>query len=178
VYFKGQVERDSGAQQPGGQVSFEAAAGTVRVRADRTDASGRSIESGTVTLEVPDFSSVQSQITSAFVFRGRTAREIQQLRASSSPLPTTARTFSRTERLLLRFGAYAPGGITPAVVMRSLYKQGISVASMPTPASTDGQMFESEFGLSAFPPGEYLIEIVADSGGATAKALVAIRVTG
>jgi hypothetical protein len=176
--YTGRVDRDAASPTPSGQVSFEAPAGTVRVRADLTHASGRRLESTDVTLEVPDFSSTQAQITTPFVFRGRTARDLQQLRASSSPIPTTVRTFARVERLLLRFAAYGPGGTTPTLTMRVLNKQGASMASMPPPVLTKDQTFESEFSLSAFPPGEYLIEIAADASGATAKKLLAIRIAG
>jgi VWFA-related protein len=176
--YTGKVDRDPAAPTPSGQVSFEAPAGTVRVRADLANATGRRLESTDVILEVPDFSSTQAQITTPFVFRGRTARDLQQLRASASPMPTTVRTFTRSERLLLRFAAYGPGGTTPALTMRVLNKQGASMASMPPPTLTKDQTFESEFSLSAFPPGEYLIEIVADASGAITKKLLAIRVSG
>jgi hypothetical protein len=62
--------------------------------------------------------------------------------------------------------------------MRVLNRQGDAMAAMPAPTATDAQTFESEFSLSAFPPGDYLIEIVADAAGQTTKKLVAIRVSG
>jgi hypothetical protein len=62
--------------------------------------------------------------------------------------------------------------------MKVLNQQGTSIATMPAPARTTGQTFESEFSLSAFPPGDYLIEIAAEANGETIKKLVAIRVTG
>ncbi len=176
--YTGRVDRDAASQTPSGQVSFEAPAGTVRVRADLTHSTGRRLESTDVTLEVPDFSSTQAQITTPFVFRGRTARDLQQLRTLPSPMPTTVRTFARAERLLLRFAAYGPGGTAPTLTMRVLNKQGESMASMPPPTLTKDQTFESEFSLSAFPPGEYLIEIAADASGATTKKLLAIRISG
>jgi VWFA-related protein len=176
--FTGRVDRDANAVTPSGQVAFEAPAGTVRVRADLTHASGRRLDSSDVTLEVPDFSSTQPLITTPFVFRGRTARDLQQLRASPSPMPTTIRTFSRQERILLRFAAHAPGGTTPTLTMKILNKEGVSMASMPPPTLTKDQMFESEFGLGSFPPGEYVIEIVADASGTTARKLLAIRISG
>jgi hypothetical protein len=92
-------------------------------------------------------------------------------------LPTPRRTFSRLERLLIRFGAYGPGGVAPTVSLRLLNQAGDSIAAMPPPASTAAG-FESEFGLSAFPPGDYLVEISAEVNGESAKKLVAIRVTG
>ncbi len=49
---------------------------------------------------------------------------------------------------------------------------------MPPPTLTKDQTFESEFSLSAFPPGDYLIEIAADASGAVTKKLLAIRISG
>jgi hypothetical protein len=176
--YTGRVDRDTNALTPAGKVSFEAPAGTVRVRADLTHASGRRLDSTDVTLEVPDFSSAQPHISTPVVFRGRTARDLQVLRATSSPIPTTLRTFSRQERILLRFAAYAPGGTTPTLTMKVLNNQGNSMASMPPPTVTKDQTFESEFSLGGFPPGEYVIEIVADADGTTARKLLAIRISG
>ena len=57
-------------------------------------------------------------------YRGRTAREIQDLRAAPDAPPTTSRQFSRTERLLLRFDAYGPAGTAPTIAMRLLNRMG------------------------------------------------------
>ncbi len=89
-------------------------------------------------LEVPDFTAPAVTITEPLVFRGRTARDIQLLRAAPPPVPTAARTFSRTERLLLRFQAYAPAGQTPAITMRLLNQHGDNMAALPAPTAGDG----------------------------------------
>ena len=54
---------------------------------------------------------------------------------------------------------------------------GSTVATMPAPTQ-NGSVFESEFGLGAFPPSDYLLEITADAKGDVVKKVVAIRVTG
>jgi hypothetical protein len=79
--------------------------------------------------------------------------------------------------LLIRFGAYGPAATVPDVTMRLLNSNGESMAALPPPVRVD-DLFESELGLSAFPPGDYLVEIAAAVGGETATRLVAIRVTG
>ena len=176
--FSGRVDRNPQAAQPAGKVTFEAPPGSVKVRAEIANATGRRLETSEVTIDVPDFSSTAAQITTPVIFRGRTARDLQQVRTLESPMPTTGRTFARAERVLFRFDAYGPGGTTPTLTMRVLNSQGAAMASMPPPTRTAGPTFESEFSLSAFPPGEYLIEIVANAGGETTKKLVAIRVSG
>jgi VWFA-related protein len=176
--FTGRVDPDPQAAQPAGRVAFEAPPGSVKVRVDVANATGRRIETSDVTIDVPDFSSTAAQITTPVIFRGRTARDLQQVRALDAPLPTTRRTFARAERVLFRFDAYGPGGSTPTLTMRVLNSQGAPMASMPAPTRANGPTFESEFSLSAFPPGEYLIEIVANAGSEATKKLVAIRISG
>jgi hypothetical protein len=175
--YVGTVSKDGTAARSGGQVTFEAPAGTVSVRLNAENASGRRIDSDETSLEVPDFTQTGPQMSTPFVYSGRTARDLQQIRAAASPSPAVRRSFSRTERLLIRFGAYGPAGTAPGLTLRLLNSQGESIAELPPPAAA-GDLFESELGLSAFPPGDYLVQIQATAGAETATALVAIRVTG
>ena len=176
--FSGTVPRDGGAPMPAGRVAFDAPAGSVRVKVDVENATGRRLETTDINLDVPDFTSTATKITTPFVYRGRTARDLQAVRAAAAPLPTTARTFSRAERFLLRFEAYGPGGATPTVTMRILNQGGGPVASMPPPTRLPSGGYESEIALGGFPPSDYLIEISADTNGDVAKTLLAVRVTG
>jgi len=112
------------------------------------------------------------------VFRGRTARDVQQIRTAAAPVATATRLFSRTERLFLRFDVYGPAGTTPKVTMQLLNKLGVSMATLAAPTAVRGNTFEAEFSLGALPPGDYLIEIAAASGAAATRRLLAIRVTG
>jgi hypothetical protein len=129
-------------------------------------------------VEVPDFTNVGPLITTPVVFRARTARDVQQIRASAAPLPAVSREFSRTERLLVRFEAYGPGGSTPKVSLRLLNSLGKSMAAFPDPARLPDGMFESELGLGPLAPGEYLIEITAESASDKTQSLLAFRITG
>ena len=52
------------------------------------------------------------------VLRARNAREFRTLSAADSAVPVASREFSRTERLLIRFPAYAPAGTQPTVSAR------------------------------------------------------------
>jgi len=176
--FTGPAGRDAQAVRPGGQVSFEAPPGPIRVRVTAENAVGRRIDSDELTFDVPDFTATGPLITTPVVFRGRTARDIQQVRAAEAPLPTASRQFSRTERLFLRFGAYGPAGLTPKVTMRLLNQLGEQMAALPAPRAAASGLFESEIGLGGLPPGDYLIEITAVTGDDTARQLLAIRITG
>lgn len=176
--FSGPASRDPQAPRPAGVVTFDAPAGTLRVRVIAENASGRRLETDELTFEVPDFTAIGPIIATPVVFRGRTARDLQQIRAAAAPVPTATRQFSRTERLLVRFAAYGPGGTAPKLSMRLLNRLGDSMAALPSPASLPSGTSESEIGLGALPPGDYLIEIAATSGGETTRTLLPIRITG
>jgi VWFA-related protein len=175
--FSGDAPRQGGAAAPLGHIRFAAPPGPVRVRVQSSNAAGRSVEATDLTVEVPDFTNVGPTVTTPFVFRGRTARDLQVIRSAASPSPTVARAFTRFERLLIRFGAYGPGGTTPELTLKLLNQGGDVIATLPTPVKVASQ-FESEVGLGTFPPGSYLLEIAARLGEETTRAVVAFRVTG
>ncbi|MEO8480941.1 MAG: VWA domain-containing protein [Acidobacteriota bacterium] len=176
--FRGPVARDPQAARTGGLVAFDAPAGEVRVRISAENARGNRLDTSDASITVPDFTTPGPVVTTPFLYRGRTARDLQQVRAATSPTPVVAPVFSRSERLLIRFSAYGPAGTTPVVTVRWLNQAGSQIAMLPAPTNAGGNLFESELGLGSFPPGDYLVEIVAQSGEQTTKRLLAVRVTG
>ncbi len=176
--FRGAVPRGATPGRAAGVISFEAPAGPLRVQVTAENLKGLRLDSEEEALEVPDFTTTGPQLTTPFLYRGRTARDLQQVRIAAMPAPAVTPVFSRAERVLIRFAAYGPAGTKPTVTMRLLNQAGGMVAALPAPtAGADGGL-ESEFGLGAFPPGDYLVEIVAEVGGEKAKRLVGVRVTG
>ena len=178
VLFKGVVARSEGTTPASGRVSFDAPAGSVRVQTVTENARGTRIDSDTVVLEIPPFRGEELTVSTPVIYRGRTVRDLQLVRAAAAPVPAATRAFSRGERLLLRFEVYGPAAPAPEVSMRLLNNQGTLMAPFPAPAKSPAGAYESEFGLSAFPPGEYLIEISLTAGAKTTRKLLAIRVTG
>jgi hypothetical protein len=159
-------------------VSFDAPAGGVRVRSVAENARGLRLETDDQSVDVPDFGGKQPVITPPIVYRGRTVRDMQAIRALATPLPTPSRDFLRIERLLMRFSATAPGGATPVVSMRLLNQQGNAMADLPAPTSLGDGRYESELGLGSLPAGNYLIEITATAGADKVRTLLAIHVSG
>jgi VWFA-related protein len=176
--FRGTVPRET---LPGGRVTgritFDAPAGPIQLRLTAENATGRRLDTEDRSIVVPDFTGTGPLISTPFVFRGRTVRDLQQIRAAEAPVPVIRRVFSRSERVLVRFGAYGPAGSAPKVSMRLLNSQGGELAALGEPVRS-GEWFEGEFGLSSFPPADYVVEITAESNGESAKELLAIRVTG
>ena len=100
------------------------------------------------------------------VWFARTAREFTQLTAGTPPAPTATREFRRTDRLLVRLDAYAPGTSAAALTAQLLNQQGQRMTEIPVTPPPDGsKTFSIDFPLASLPPGQYLMEITANSEG-------------
>jgi VWFA-related protein len=174
--FEGPVTRDPAAPRAAGIVKFDAPPGRVRLHMSAETEKNVRVDADDRNVEVPDYTVPGPVITEPIVFRGRTARDIQLLRAAPAPIPTAARAFSRTERILVRFQAFGPTGQTPTVTMRLLNAQGDNMAALPAPTATPGG-YEADLGLAPLPAGDYLIEISVQVGTEQVRKLLAIRVT-
>jgi len=175
--FEGTVAREQTAvPRIAGAVTFAAPAGRLRLHLTVENASGVRLDTDDRTVDVPDYTTPGPTITEPVVYRARTARDIQQIRSSSNPVPTAARSFSRTERLLLRFQEYGPAGQTPTATLRLLNQAGDKMAELPAPTKT-ANGFESDIGLAPLPAGDFIIEINATVGPEKVRRLLAIHVT-
>jgi hypothetical protein len=127
-------------------------------------------------VEIPDLTAPQLMLGTPSVFRARTARDYQQLKADPEATPTTAREFSRAERVLLRVPLYGAG--TATVTARMMNRAAEPIGDLPvTTSSANADMREVELSLAPLPPGEYLVEILAASGAEPVKAVVGFRIT-
>jgi hypothetical protein len=178
VVFEGPAERAAAALTPAGLAAFDAPPGPVRIRLVPENARGQRLETEELFLDVPDFSAVGASIATPAVYRARTARDIAQIRAGEGGQPTAAREFSRLERLLVRVGAYGPGGTTPGLAARLLNRLGDPIADLPPPTRGADGAFELAVLLGGLSPGDYLIEIAATAAESTVTTLIGIRITG
>jgi VWFA-related protein len=161
---------------PHGAASFDAPPGRVQLRIVFEGAQGEVLDSAVEEITVPDFTQVTVSFATPRVYRARTARDVQVLKGQPDAAPTSDREFSRTERLLIRTEAYAPGGVTPEVTARLLNRAGDRMADLPVQLNPAG-FVDVEAPLSALAAGEYLIELTATSPeGSTAQELIAFRV--
>ena len=113
------------------------------------------------------------------MFRSGNAREYQALTANPAPVPTASREFRRTERLLVRFDAYAPGharcrwsppGCSTAPATRWWTCR---CGRRRAPAS----FYQLDLPLAGFAAGEYLIEVKAKGAEGEAMELVPLKIT-
>ena len=177
--FRGRVPNPDGpapvAVEPGGAVTFDVPPGQLQMRMMVENDRGEVLDSLVRELTVPDYTQVQVSLGTPLVYRGRTARDIQDIRTNPAAAPVVVREFSRAERLLLRIAGYAPGGVTPTVTGKLLNRAGATMSELPLKPGTDG-LFETELPLSALAAGEYLIEFNARTESGTAQETIAFRV--
>jgi hypothetical protein len=110
------------------------------------------------------------------VFRGRTLPEWQTLATDPRALPVIEREFRRTDRLLVRVGAQSAGG-TPVLSARMLNREGGEMSILTVVPAGFGGLSQIDVPLSPFPPGDFLIEVIAKEGAEQTSALIAFRVT-
>ena len=61
-------------------------------------------------IAVPDLTAPQVQLSTPHVLRARTVKEFREISADAHAVPSASREFRRTDRLVIRFDAYAPAG--------------------------------------------------------------------
>ena len=163
------------AASPGASVTFSAAPGPMEMRIVVQNARGQVIDSTTQSMTVPDFTKTQVSFGTPRIFRARTAREMLQLRNNVDATPTATREFSRGERLLIRFDAYATGGAKPEITAKLLNRTGAAMADVPVQA-IEGKPYQIDFPLASLAPGEYLIQLDAKTGSGTARQTIAFKI--
>ena len=167
----------SGADGVAGRASrvvFDAAPGKMELRLSVEGGSGV-LDSEIREIVVPDLTSTQVSLGTPVLFRGRTPRDIQQLKADAQAVPATGREFSRTDRVFMRVAAYGAGAPVLSVHMLSRAGQTMSELPVTPPATPEGEAVV-DIPLAGLAPGEYIVEVKATGEGGEAKELVGFRV--
>ena len=174
--FPEQVAEATAGSTPvrGGSVTFEAPPGPVQMRMMIEGEKGDVLDSLTQELKIPDFTQIGVAMGTPRLFRARSVRDVQVLRANAAAVPAVDREFSRTDRIFIRVDAYAPGGVVPTVTAKLLNRSGGLMSEIPM--QLNGAVFEAELPLSAFGGGDYLLEFTAKAESGEAKETLAFRV--
>jgi VWFA-related protein len=159
---------------PGGSASFEVPPGPLQLRISVEGARGEVLDSATKELSVPDFTAVKVSLGTPRFYRARTVRDMQTLKTNADAVPTVDREFSRTERVLVRADAYAPGAVQPSVTARLLNRAGTPMADVPVQVS--GTTASIELTLANLAAAEYLLEVTAKSEAGSVQELFAFKV--
>jgi VWFA-related protein len=167
------------AESSGGRVTFQAPPGPLQLRMSVEGSAGQVLDSDFRDVVVPDYAKAEPLLSVPALYRARTQRDVNLLATDANPRPSTAREFSRTERLHVRFQAYAPGGGAAAPTARLLNRGGTRMSDVPVRAATarGPADFEADIPLASLPAGDYLLEVVLPGETAPTKQLVAFRVT-
>jgi hypothetical protein len=162
----------------GGTVTFDVDPGKMQLRLSVEGTSSDVLDTETRELTVPDLTSPQALLGTPAVFRARTLKEYQQIKADAEAVPITVREFSRTDRILIRVPSYGPAGTRPALSIHLLNRAGQAMSELPAADAPAAGQQQIDLPLSALAPGEYVVEIKAKAETGEAQELVAFRVTG
>jgi VWFA-related protein len=161
--------------------TFNAPPGYVALEMALQTSGGTALDTDYRGLSVPNLRVTRPTFATPQVLRTRTARDFAEVSQNVDALPVASRTFSRTERLLIRVPVYGPGDSSPVVTARLLNRRGIAmrqltVVAAPLPAGT----VQFELPLASLAPDEYRVELVAANPAGPkdeAKELLPFRVT-
>lgn len=162
------------------RATFNAPPGYVALEMAIQGTSGAPLDTDYRNISVPNLRVTRPTFATPQVLRTRTARDFADTSQNLDAVPVASRTFSRTERLLIRVPAYGPDNTTPVVTARLLNRRGIPMRQLrmveaPLPAGT----VQFDLPLASLAPDEYRIELAAANATGPrdeAKEIVPFRV--
>jgi hypothetical protein len=155
---------------------FDVPPGRLRLRMSIEDAAERVIDSDVREIAIRDLRAPVALGTPE-VLRARTARDVRALVADPDAVPVASREFSRAERLIIRFRAYAPGAERPMVAAQLLSRSGKAMRDLQVqPVAPDDQN-QIDLPLAGLAAGEYQLEVTAKSPAGEARDVIRFRVT-
>jgi VWFA-related protein len=154
---------------------FDVPPGRLRLRMRVEDAALQPLDADVRDIAIRDLSKGVT-IATPEIMRARNEREFRALGDDPNAVPVSAREFSRTEHLLVRFVAYSPGGQTPVVAAKLLNRGGQVMRTLDIEPGPHGE-HQFDLLLSAFAAGEYRLELTASSAAGDTREFVDFRVT-
>lgn len=163
------------------RATFNAPPGFVAIEMAIQSSSGAPLDTDYRGISVPNLQVTRPTFATPQVLRTRTARDFRAVSQKADAVPVASRTFSRTERLLIRVPVYGPGDSAPNVTARLLNRRGIpmrrlAVIAAPLPLGT----IQFDLPLASLAPDEYRVELTAANPTGPrdeAKEMIAFRVT-
>jgi hypothetical protein len=188
-YYRGRVAQGAseGTDRPGAtnggtdagrgpaQAVFDVAPGRLQLRYSVEGEASGVLDTDVREYTIPDLTAAQVQLSTPQVLRARSVREFREITAGGLAVPTAGREFRRTDRLLIRFDAYAPAE-APKVAARLLNRAGQAMVDLPVSARPGEPAYQLDLPLAGMAAAEYLVEITASGETGQAKQLVAFRI--
>ncbi len=164
IVYRGRAPSELAPSGTGATVSFNAPPGPLDVRLTIEGDGTGTLDVEDRNLMVPDLSAPEITVTTPKVWVARTARDFTALTSAAPPAPVATREFRRTDRLLIRFDAFAPGTVPPTVTAQLLNQQGTKMSDV-TITGAAGQPLSIDLPLANLAAGQYLLEITANADG-------------
>jgi VWFA-related protein len=163
------------------RATFDAPPGYLALEMALQSSSGAPLDTDYRSISVPSLKVTRPTFATPQVLRTRTARDFVEMSQKVDAVPVAARTFSRTERLLIRVPAYGQGDSFPTVTARLLNRRGVPMRQLqpvdgPLPPGTA----QFDLPLASLAPDEYRVELEAANPTGPrdeAKELIPFRVT-
>ena len=156
-------------------VSFDADPGTLQLSLAVESESGEVLDRDRDEIEIPDFTDPSLVLGTPAFFRARNNLEWERVVADWDAVPAVSRDFRRTERVLLRFDAYAPGTAEPDVTAWLLNRAGKRMYPLVVQPSEDGHPNQVDVPVVGLAPAEYVVELTATTSSDEVVELVAFR---
>ena len=178
IIYRGKVPTELAAPGNGGIIRFQAPPGKLDVRLTIEGDGTGTLDTDDRTLDVPDLSAPDVTLSTPRVWAARNALEFKTITTGAPPAPTASREFRRTDRLLIRTDAYAPGTTPATVTAQLLNQQGTKMLDVTVAPPTETVASHAiDMPLANLAAGQYLLEITATSEGhKPVSELVAFRV--
>ena len=178
IVYRGRVPSTLSAPGTGAAISFDAKPGKLDLRLTVEGDGTGTLDSEDRDLVVPDLSAPEVMLSTPKVWFARNAREFAALAGGTATPPAATREFRRTDRLLIRVQAQAPGTAPPAVTAQLLNQQGARMGEIiVTPPAAAGEAYSVDLSLASYAAGQYLLELTANAEGhKPVSELVAFRI--
>ena len=174
---RGTVAARAAATEAVSLVEFDASPGTMQMSLAIEGEAGRVLDRDLDEIVIPDFTGPDVAFSTPAFVRARTHMEWLDLVEDWTVVPSTSRSFRRTERLLLRFEVYAPGDVRPDVKARLLNRGGGSVVPLDIQPADDGRAYQVDIYPANLPPADYVVELEATTPESETIELVAFTLT-
>ena len=177
IVYRGRLPATLAPTGAGASISFDAKPGKLDLRITIEGDGTGMLDTEDRELMVPDLSAPELMLSTPKVWFARNAREFAALAGSVTP-PSATREFRRTDRLLVRVDAFAPGTEPPTVTAALLNQAGTKMGDIPVVApTTAGEPYTIDLPLASYAAGQYLLELTANSEGhKPVTELVAFRI--
>jgi len=145
-----------------GRATFDVAPGYAALEMSIQGNSGAPLDTDYRGLSIPNLLVTKPTFATPQVLRTRTARSFAEVSANATAEPAASRTFSRTERLLVRVPVYGRDDTTPSVTATLLNRRGSPMRELPrVPADLPPGVVQFDLPLASLAPDDYRVELIA-----------------